>query len=532
MNRKLRVSCLAAATFLTSIVLAVAITSQYQPFTSGAPGTFDTTWTSSSGCFNTNVYCPTDTNVIKNALAIPGGGSVSNALSSDSGKVWTDFWTVPVKYSNGEYPVLETAATAQIYLNAQTNWVAFSGNGSGGYITNSLTATTTSGSNGYYRVSVLSDYGAKKYSLLINDNCIGTNLSFISTNTAVNTERWFIVTNLLGECLVDEYRFTTNVSGILTNPVSGGGISQSQALQYFGTVNNPVPVVTNFGVASSVGANAVKMGFVPQPEQKYVLLRGFNSTDMSGIDTVDVSNASAIIDTNALGSVSNQMFYKVLTVSKTDGSVTITNAETYAWFRQYVTKSNHWYYSGVPVIFGSPAANGLSNSAGRQFAGGLCAGQTGTGDVIVVGNSKYKLSPETNWVNNGTEPINVTNAQLSVGTGVMIKRLSGSVSSPIVVAGVWTNSITVNFTNGWNTLIWLFDRAAMGTEFPNNQTDKIRVMRADKSGNINAQTATRYTNIWEFVGGAGDIGASNYPQPGEGFLYYYSKSDTNLTFSR
>jgi hypothetical protein len=508
MNRILRVYCLAAATFLTSIVLAVAFTSQYQPFTGdqgAVPGLGNpATWTYATGCSNDIVYAPTNTTGSW-SLNVPVFHSATNDLTDQIGsatKVWTDFWTVPVRYSAENYPAIDTNATAQVYMNASSNWVAYSGTGSGGFVTNELLATTTASLNGYYQVSILSDYGAKKYSLFINDNCIGTNLNFISTNTAAATDagsnRWFIVQNLGGTtpCLFDEYRFTTNMSGVLTNTVAGGGISQSDALMLFGTTA-PKPVATNAAILGT----QVAWKFRVEGEGESIVLGG---TTTNSITTSNgVLNASGQF-TNDMASVS-KYFYKIIRKSA-DSSVTITNAEVYAAYKQGRT-TNKTYIVGAPVdiIDGDRTVGGV---LGRQLAKGLGNDGSAPDTMTVYSNG---IPYQFTWQAGGTWSGEGLSLVIGPGQGVVIEK-HGATSNTVVAGLLPTNSITpIALVNGFNVLSWPYESVGSLSNFSGLTSSDIA--GADYiylQNGTDAVAAARKVSLTEWKTGIRVGGGTNY----------------------
>ncbi len=447
MNRKIHVACVATVAFLAFIMTSAAFTSQFQPFTASAPAA-QGNWRYSSGCYNTNgvtVDAPTNTSGSV-ALSVP----VFNSATNDNGeagvgKVWTDFWTVPVRYSDTYYPPIDTNATAQVYMNAQTNWVAYSGNGTGGYVTNELTEATTAGPNGYYQVSILSDYDTKKYSLLINGNCIGANLNFISTNTAVALDRWFVVQNFGGTtpCLFDEYRFTTNVSGVVTNEVPGGGISQADALVIFDTAN-PHPVVTNV----TITGNTVEWRFEAEGIGDSIVLGG------PSVNSISISKGSlpenGIINTADLNTT-NKYFYRTV---RQAGGIAITNSEIYGSYKQ-ARQAGRSHIVGVPVIpVGSDAT--LGGPIGTQLASGLAEGDLLTIYAAGMTPQTYIRNAGPSWsMDTATNP--ASSMTLASGMGVLIKVV-GSGGSAVLSGLLHTNAPSFALaSNVWTSVAWPFE---------------------------------------------------------------------------
>ncbi len=449
MNRKIHVVCVAAGAFLASIMLASAFTSQYQPFF-GADGSAPSngspqTWTYSSGCYNTNgaiVEATTNTGG-SGVLSIPAFNSATNNVELFSGKVWTDFWTVPVKYSDGLYPVVDPNATAQVYLDAQTNWVALSGDGLGGYRTNVLPAVTTPDANGYYQVTIMSDYTLKTYSLSVNNSCIGTNLPFICTNAVA--DRWFVAQNLAGStrCFLDEYRFSTNMTGILTNTIPGGGLSDYDALVYFNTPA-PRPVATN----ATVSGTEVEWKFKVDGEGESIVLGG------STTNTITTSNGVLSASGQFTGDIpGSKYFYRIIRRSA-DSSITITNAEIYAAYKQTRSGSRN-YIVGVPVI--PLGGNTLEGPVGLQLAKGLDVGSR-----LVIFTNVYELSSSATapWFTiNGKDPRDMV---LDPGMGVLIQANTNASGYSIMAGLLETNTVNISLVaNKWNILAWPYEASGV-----------------------------------------------------------------------
>jgi hypothetical protein len=444
MNRSFNVTCVTVTAFLASMMLAVAFTSQYQPFP-GANGGVPVdggTWTFGTGCLNTNVVSVSANDVGSKALSVPPFNSATNNTgAAGGGKVWTDFWTAPVPYSDGLYPAIDPNATAQVYLNFQSKWVAFSGNGSGGYRTNVLSAVTAPDATGYYRVNILSDYGNKTYSLSVNNSCIGTNLPFICDLTAGPADRWFIAQNLAGSaaCLLDEYRFDTKLTGVLTGTVPGGGLSDYNALLYFNTPA-PRPVATN---ATIITGTQVAWKFKVDGIGTSSVLGG---TTTSSITTpIGSLNANGQF-TNTVGT--SKYFYRVIRRSSENPAIAVTNAEIYAAYKQDRTQLGT-YYIGAPVDM-LDGDRSLSGTLGRQLAVGLVPGDAikvysgGHGDL-------YTLTP-SGW--SGVD--GVTNA---AGQAVkIIRQAAGAATSTIIAGTVPTNTVAaITLSPGWNAVTWPYE---------------------------------------------------------------------------
>ena len=501
-------------------------------FESGTLGQAPAGWGAYTGVIVSN-YAP---HAGGKALYVPVLGGVTNTVVTGNGNaVWTDFYAKPVKLTVGA-PVIDTTATAQVFVNSNGFWSTLSGDGTGGnYQTNAWTNTLVSGStyptvtvnDVWFHVSVMHDYSAHKWSFYVNDLPIATNLGFIAAG--VNESAWFQVQNLGGNVTnaawVDDFSVTNKINvALATNTVGAtNGISAAFATAYFGTVGDPRPTYTNFGADAVVSPTAVSLQFKPLPNQQYVLLGGPSPFGaMSAISTVVVDSAAtsnSLSDVIALGRGSNY-FYRIAAVSKADGSIQLTNSDVYVWYKQDRSTQNRWYYSGVPVVYESAGMSSLTNQAGQQLAMGLHGDTSGNApDLLVIGNDTYYLNPSGVWalLSGTTQPGNVN---LTPGLGASIKRQSGaSAVDYSVLAGTWTNAVgTISLSVGWNSLAWPFDTAATAGNcgFPGATGDMFSVMR-----NGNPKMAKKYGTGWKTLLGT-SLSSSDWPQAGEGFMYYSS----------
>jgi hypothetical protein len=330
-------------------------------------------------------------------------------------------------------------------LDAQTNWVAMSGDGLGGYRTNVLPAVTTPDANGYYQVTIMSDYTLKTYSLSVNNSCIGTNLPFICNPTEGGADRWFVAQNLAGStrCFLDEYRVSTNITGILTNTIPGGGLSDYDALAYFNTPA-PRPVATN---ATIIGDNVAWKFKVDGEGTNFVL----GGTTTSNITTpIGILSANGQI-TNIVGA--SKYFYKIVRRSSSDPTVAVTNSEVYAAYKQdRAQRVSYIVGAPVDVLDGDRT---LGGTLGRQLASGLS-----TNDrirVYIGGTSHdYTLQSDGTWAGLPL-PAEVT---ISPGQAVIVARLTnGPATTSTIIAGtVPTNTIeSISLSVGKNAVAWPYE---------------------------------------------------------------------------
>jgi hypothetical protein len=454
MKQKCGILCVLAIAFFTCVEASFAV-DEYESF-NGLPFT---------GWDIQESYLTNATVAGANAVAIPGsadGTVLSNGVANLSGKVWTDFWTIPNAYSYGALaaPAIDATATAQFFVNTNGYWVAFSGNGAGGYITNILT-TVLSGTNtaypygtntSYSRVSVLSDYDTLKYSFFVNDKCLGTNLTFISDPSVDNTH-WFQVKNLatLADrvCLLDEYLLTNRLSSVLTNPITGGGISQSDSMYYFGTIS-PRPAATNAGLSGT--AVTWQLDALGNPNDVYLVKGGTTTSSFPNV-IVDAPLVDGGLTTDLGGN--SKYFYQVIRKSVLDNAVTITNTEVYAAYKQ-TRERYRSYLVGVPVTpLGSDMT--LAGPIGTQLAKGLAAGDKLT--VFVGGAAKvFTRDAGLSWstFSGGTAPGALT---FTPGMGVLIQAAGVAADRTTLLAGLLqTNTTSVLLANGsWNIVAWPYE---------------------------------------------------------------------------
>ena len=496
-----------------------------------------------------------------NALFVPvlSGATNNFGISTNNGQVWTDFYTKPIRLSTSS-PAVDTNATAQVFVNSNGIWCTLSGAGDGETVYTNTWASILTGVGTYptvevastwRHVSVLHDYAAsrRKWSLFVDDKLLATNLGFIANvqSGSLTNYSWFQVQNLGGDpsnvVWVDDFVVTNKIpstaSGTLgaTNAIgTTNGIPPAYALNYFGISGDPRPVSTNFGLATNIGPTAVSLQFHAQPYQQYVLIGGQSPLGaMSTISTVLVDAAGTsnfVADAGALSGSRSNYFYKILTVSTVDGTVVFTNSETYAWYRQDRPVMNRWYYSGIPVSYEVSSNNTLASLAGQQLAQGLSGSDNdAVADRLMVGSDTFYLTLSGNWedVNAGTvSPGTIT---LKPGTGVSIYRKAGSSSlNKAIVSGLWTNSITaISLRHGWNKLIWPYDTVATSNncKFPNTNGDKYIVQRGANGGTV---LGAYNGSVWLKANGT-SLQATDWPQAGDGFMYYNTAADGAKSWS-
>ncbi len=536
MNRTCGIICVAAITFLMSIAGAMA-TYELQSFTGsqgGIPGTISPRWTTGQSYY-TNVPYAGST-----ALAIPGLATVSNGVADATEKVWTDFWTIPTKYSNGSVtaPDIDTTATVQFFVNSNGYWVAFSGNGPGVYKTNVLdrvlSGTDTNypvvtNNPSYYRVSILSDYAAstKQYSFFVNDKCLGTNLAFMCTP---DSTRWFQMQNLSKNsdevCLLDEYLLTNSMSSVLTTPITGGEISQSDAVYYFGTVE-PRPAVTN--ATAPAGTANVVWRFSTAGVGTCIIEKGPTPSAFGNAQTFDGNDQLLCADLNG----SDKYFYRIIRQSIENPSVLVTNKQIYAAYKQ-TRERNRNYIVGVPVI--PLGTNTLAGPMGQQLAKGVAPGDKLT---VYIGGTPYSYTRDEgslSWTKVGSAPLSSA-LTLTPGMGVLIQVVGdNSADKTTILAGIkQTNTVagTSVAHNTWNIFAWPYETTGtLGATITNpDGTDNTAAGYANSDyawiqqvGTLNPIQARCVGGVWRqfFNSTSGPILTDLTLKAGDGIMYHGS----------
>ena len=474
MNRKIHVSCVAAGAFLVSILGASA----YQRESFDVGPTY-TGWTLSSIDVVTNTSSPV--HLVK-SLSIPVMQWVSNAVPANlTNQVWTDFWTIPTVFnSDGATfgPPIDTNATVQFFVNSNSNWTVYSGDGSNvGYKTNSTSTLDVTNHTTFHQVSVLSDYSTKKFSFFVDDVCLWKDLNFMTTN--LSAAQWFQVQNLGGTaantCYLDEYTLTNRLGGsVLTNPVPGGVVSVADAIQYFGTTNNPIPSNTTVAVENNKATwtfSRMVTGATYSVIGSTVPTGGFAA--VSGA----IVNSSNMIA--HLGDGTNRYFEKIVAVSGVDGGISTTDTVVYAAYKQ--PRIAGWQWVGVPVGLSEYS---LDRELGAQLGGGL---SNNAKMVIYSGDSS--ISTYT-W-NTSSSSWQPEGGTLEPGKGVLIgSQNAGST----VLAGVQrTNSINaVTVASGWNTLSWPYDSDNIVWDLPPSDNGDILYIQRNNAPLI----AKKVNGVW------------------------------------
>ncbi|MEI6168182.1 MAG: hypothetical protein WCS52_13420 [bacterium] len=461
MKKNLAVWLASALAFLCATVTANAtyVSDNFETRPRGALVDPLNGWVTPDGVVVTN-----DTRIAgTNSLYIPILSTISNNTAGASNQVWTDFYTIPRPFvsDSGTAPAIDTNATAQFFVNSNGLWVTISGNGPSATKTTVCytvygggvypTATLNSA---YCHVSVLHDYGAKDWSLFVNDMPIATNLPFISSG--VSAHDWFQVQNLGGSstnvCWLDNFLVTnkmptTSGSGnAITNVVSNTDIPVADALAYFGTVDDPRKTNQTVGVTNDVGGGAkVVLTFAGGAGNGSYVVYGSPNLDLSSLSSNGVlSGSGAYTNRNALAGSTNRFYYKLVTIGA-DGYA-LTNEETYAAHKQY-RYSNQYSIAGDPV---QTADRTMGGEMGRQLAIGL-----GMGDrveMIALGGKTYTYTLSNGaWRDGVNDPTG--SRQWDEGVGILVLPIGSP--SPSYFAGLKiTNALSVTVSNGWNYLSW------------------------------------------------------------------------------
>jgi hypothetical protein len=444
MNRKIHVACVAAGVVMVSVLGALA----YQSENFDVGPTY-TGWTLSSIDVVTNTSSPV--HLVK-SLSIPVMQWVSNAVPANlTNQVWTDFWTIPTVFNadgSADGPTIDSNATVQFFVNSSSNWTVYSGGELYvGYKTNS-TSTLVADHTTFHQVSVLSDYSTKTFSFFVDDVCLWKDLNFMTTN--LSAAQWFQVQNLGGAaanvCYLDEYMLTNRLGGsVLTNPAPGSTISVADALQYFGTTNNPIPSNTMVATAN----NSATWSFASAVSGETYTVLGSTSPS-SGFGEV---SGAVVNGTNLmayLGSGTNRYFQKIVRES---GAIRATNTEVYAAYK-LPRATNSVYITGVSVVYKNPEDAKLSGELGTQLKMGLVQGDRifATDTNGITGTSLYDGS---GW----NPPLD--SMTFAPGSSFCIQTCGtpGSQSSYVLAGLKESGSPIVNklAANGWTYVSWAAD---------------------------------------------------------------------------
>jgi len=480
------------------------------------------------------------------ALYIPISSGVTNSLVLSTNKVWTDFFTVPrffvstistytsavgVVVSSRTAPDVDTNSTAQFFVNTNGMWVTISGNGAGLLYTNvctnalvpGLTYPTVTQYSAYYHVSVLHDYSASNWSLFVNDVPIATNLAFIANGSVVQ-HTWFQVQNLAGEttniCWLDNFlltnRMVTTGSGnVLTNKVPGTTMPVADVLMAFGSVQDPRPTNKTVGV---VGAAAISLEFgrVYPDGRKYVVY-GTPEYTLNNLSSNGVLSGTSYTDTVSLAGANTRQYYKLVTIAK-DGSVAVTNDETYAAFKQYRTAGKYSVF-GVPVGYLTPANRTMGGEMGDQLKTGLLDGDELT---ITTNGAAYRYFVNAGEWSSLDHKDDFLNIQWAPGIGMVVK--SGLTGASYFAGLKETNALSVAIANGgWNYLTWPHNDVALNGDgssvfgFVGSNKDIIYI-QTNGAVNLTLATFDSATGKWR-------KGTYPYPEismtlaPGDGVIY-------------
>ncbi len=445
MNRKIHVSCVAAGALLASILGATAF--QRESF----EGAVADPWFASSNIV-TSVGSPSPVHS-GNSLSIPVMQWVSNAVPANlTNQVWTDFWTIPTVFNaDGSVPgpSIDSNATVQFFVNSSSNWTVYSGGDSYvGYKTNSTSTLDVTNHTTFHQVSVLSDYSNKTFSFFVNDVCLWKDLNFMTTN--LSAAQWFQVQNLGGAaanvCYLDEYTLTNRLGGsVLTNPVPGSSISVADALQYFGTTNNPIP--SNTTVATENNSATWSFASAVSGETYTVLGSTSPSSDFDPVSGAVVNGTNLMA---YLGSGTNRYFQKIVRMS---GAIRATNTEVYAAYK-LPRAINSVYITGVSVAYKNPEDAKLSGELGTQLKMGLVVG-----DRIFAtdtnGNTDWSEIDSSGW----SRPLD--GMTFAPGSSFCIQTCGtpGSQSSYVLAGLKESGSPIVNrlASNVWTYVSWAAD---------------------------------------------------------------------------
>lgn len=451
--------------WVTSAVVALAATASvqastpiYDTFESGS--VLSNVWSLSSGVVVTNQPQLVNSNS-PNFMYIPAGGTAAATNTVDGRKVWVDFYTKPMFFQSDLGPGVDSNLTAFFYANTNGDWVTVSGS-NGTLVTHTWTNGLIPGlikadTNAWSHVAVCQDFTNRVWSLFVNEIPVATNLGFISNNMSFarfETKNF----GVSGPVYLDNVLVSNFMSVVsATNDVASNGVPPSVALQYFGVVD-PWPVTTN---VDAVGDSGVTLKFENiAPEVTYIVMRGAAPT-ISGMQSNGVvANASGVfVDANALSTVGSRAFYKLISVSRIDPSVSTTNDETYVAYRQDRSRPNTYYWVGVPINYGTN--NTLDGLLGQQLARGLNGGTSDQdSDSVTIYNPSNVTAYLRNgrWYYNPLDALSLATNAVPPGSGLLLRRITGSGTSAVLAGLAPTNNtVSLGVNSNWNFLSWPYN---------------------------------------------------------------------------
>ena len=451
-----------------------------------------------------------------NGLSISSSSSVLNTGGNPrSGLVWTDFWVKPVKCT--EDPSSDNTATAQIFVNSASKWSTLSSAGVQTYTSALLASPDDVISDpldgNWHHVSVLHNYNNRTWSLYVDEKPLAFDLGFITTDDPVN-DKWFKVETLVESVsMLDDFCVKDSIPSTLAAvdaPGTENGITPAVALTYFGTVGDPRPAPTTVG--STPGQ--VSITFTPNSALQYQLIGG--STPDATSPLSELVDGTALISsplTENTAFSGNVRFYKIATVSPVDGDVSLVSSETYACFKQDRPGIGRWYFTGLPVTMVG-GADTLAGQAGEQLRQGLSST-----DLLVKDDATYEISGSAWQVYGG----GVANEPIPAGSGVAIRRKGAATTA--YVSGLWSSTTiaAVTLRAGWNSLVWPYEVAATEAraDFPLAVGNQFAVQRG-ASGSIVIGQCISTDGSTKWIRSDGNpLQASEWPQPGEGFMFKY-----------
>jgi hypothetical protein len=451
-------SLLAGALAVLCVAVTANATAQFYNFESSTSG-----WAGGSGVALSNASFTHGAS----SLVVRVDNVVSNDVNGDLGNtVWTDFYTIPVRYSSAvnPNPVVDPAATGQFYVNSNGFWVTMSG--SGGSVINVCTQSLVTGMTyptvtqytAFYHVSVFQDYAAKKWSLFVNNVPLAENLSFIDQDAVAHD--WFQVQNFGGHstnvCWLDDFLLTNAMvttggagTNTLTAVVPGTTLPIADALVNFGSTADPRPTNETVGVA---GAGSIALGFgrVVDDGRKYVV---YGTTDhlLGGLTSngiASIISGSAYFTNSPLVGTTNRYYYKLVTISS-NGAAATTNTEAYAGFKQY-RYANQYSIAGHPV---QTTDRTMGGEMGAQLAIGLPNGSTVK--MIAPGGTTYTYTLSNMTWSDPANDLDGTNSWPE-GVGLLVEPFGSP--TPSYFAGIkTTNAVSVIVSNAWTYLSWVHD---------------------------------------------------------------------------
>jgi len=434
--------------------------------------------------------------------------------------VSTDFWTKPVlRPAGAPAPDTVAGAKAQFWVDSSGRW-----NTRSGTVGDASHDAVTVSADTWYHVCVQLDYTKQKWSLNVTDPTDANKLVLLVDNL-----------DFINKVDPSVFRsFEVKSEGNAAVYLDDAVVANNTVPSGLPDPTLPAAVATTINQGNSV----MNLTFTPpvQVGVKYQALGGTSPTTLN--DPILYSGTAISVPM----ATRNSYFYQIQAISELDTSKT-TSSGIYACYKEDRSGTKRWYYSGVPVNIADVGDDlKVKGLVGQQLAQGLMGGTLTTGDLLILNDGQTFAFNGTVWVPDGTTGA-TTETKLLPGSGVVIRRKSVSSTGLALLVGPWTaNAVTIPLRDReWNYISRPYDTAsgaeADGTTaktscgFPNGgqRGDLFVVQRGSLGGSVMAKctSAGKWLKITSQPLGSGD-----WPQGGEGFLYYNSGANTSYTPTR